>query len=392
MKKKLFFVTLPLVASLLLSGCWNLNFDFDRDEEEIAGFNKKFAEELEEHGYIRSAEKISPAEVAGIEELDLSGGDFFGGWLKSLKGIEYFTNLRVLRCDSQKLEKLDLSKNTALEEVSIANNNLTELKINNCQSLRVLVCRNNGLVASEENPLGLDLSGNPELVTLDCSSNKLEDLDVGNCGKLDTLYCEENNLHSLDLKKNGRLRLLSCGYGNSIKELDLSGNPELLTVDCTNTGLKELNVENCRKLEKLNCEFSEIEELNLSTNAALKELRCRDCNLKSLDLSKNPQLSELYCSENNLTELDISGNLILERIDCEENQLTSLDISKNAELLSISCGKNRLTSLDISKNAELYMLTCEDNDIGDIVSGKTPSCTYFFVLATKFAVLLVCRR
>ena len=228
MKKKLFFVTLPLVASLLLSGCWNLNFDFDREEEEIAGFNKKFAEELEEHGYIRSAEKISPAEVAGIEELDLAAKGFYSGNLTSLKGIEFFTNLRILNCNFRGIEKLDLSKNTALEEVSVMGNELTELVIRNCQSLRYL----------------------------DCSGNDLEELNTEDCVSLDTLDCGSNKLHSLNLEGNRRLKFLSCRYGGGFHKLDLSGNPELLTVDCTNTGLKELNVENCRKLEKLNCEFS----------------------------------------------------------------------------------------------------------------------------------------
>ena len=48
---------------------------------------------------------------------------------KSLKGIEYFTELDSLKCNKNNLTSLDISKNTALEKVFCEDNNLTELDI-----------------------------------------------------------------------------------------------------------------------------------------------------------------------------------------------------------------------------------------------------------------------
>ncbi len=81
--------------------------------------------------------------------------------ISSLKGIEYFKNLKELYCYENKLESLDVSKNT-------------------------------------------------KLTTLDCSYNKLTSLDVGKNINLNILLCYENKLESLDVSKNTKLETLNC--------------------------------------------------------------------------------------------------------------------------------------------------------------------------------------
>ena len=121
--------------------------------------------------------------------------------ISSLKGIEYFVNVQLIDCSGYNLTQLDVSKNTALEDLLCSENNLTQL----------------------------DVSKNTALEYLDCSENNLTQLDVSKNTALEHLYCSENNLTQLDVSKNIYLRILSCdrnvqvtGYNGTITYPDSS--------------------------------------------------------------------------------------------------------------------------------------------------------------------------
>ena len=94
--------------------------------------------------------------------------------IESLKGIEYFTKLQTLRCCSNAISELDLSKNTMLYDLDCSSNNLS----------------------------ALDISKNTELSYLTCSVNNLGALDISNNTKLMYLYCKDNNIISIDITNN----------------------------------------------------------------------------------------------------------------------------------------------------------------------------------------------
>ena len=62
---------------------------------------------------------LSESESNSVTNLSLENMN-----IKDLKGIEYFKKLRYLDVDSNKLTKLDLNKNTALENLSCSYNKL----------------------------------------------------------------------------------------------------------------------------------------------------------------------------------------------------------------------------------------------------------------------------
>ncbi len=97
--------------------------------------------------------------------------------IKSIRGIEYFTNLEYLDCQSNYLSYLYLRENKALKYLHCANNYLTEL----------------------------DVRRNKELLALQCSYNRLYDLYVRENKKLITLFCQGNNMGDVDTKHNKRL-------------------------------------------------------------------------------------------------------------------------------------------------------------------------------------------
>ena len=93
--------------------------------------------------------------------------------ISSLEGICYFTNIKTLYCDYNKLTHIDISNNTKLEFLECTLNQLTSLDISKNTSLKELYCPSNNLTS-------LDVSKHPDLEILECAYNELTILDVSN--------------------------------------------------------------------------------------------------------------------------------------------------------------------------------------------------------------------
>lgn len=134
---------------------------------------------------------IEYSEALKITELTVDTED-----LVSLQGIEYFANLRILRCYS----------------------GTARLK------------KPKGKLTS------LDLSGNPQLEELHCDRNMITELNLSGNPKLKNISCEDNQLTRLDVSENPELEILSC-FGNPLEGLDVSACRDLHYLDCTGEGL-----------------------------------------------------------------------------------------------------------------------------------------------------------
>lgn len=162
---------------------------------------------------------LSAAERDAVTELNVQNAR-----IKSLNGIQYFTQLVTLRCYNNQLTKLDVSKNTQLKYLWCYNNQLTELDVSKNIQLTAVVCWNNQLTK-------LDVSKNAKLTSLWCDSNQLTRLDVSKNTKLQSLHCDNNQLTKLDVSKNAQLEILYCG-NNQLTNLDVSKNTKLQTFEC----------------------------------------------------------------------------------------------------------------------------------------------------------------
>ncbi len=122
--------------------------------------------------------KLSQEEAEAVTKIEI----MFCG-LQSLKGLEYFTNLKKLDCSLNNLTRLDVSKNRALEELRCDNNKLTSLDVSKNTSLQQLFCKNNKLTS---------LVINPELRVLYCDNNQLTNLDVSRNTELYMFHYDGN--------------------------------------------------------------------------------------------------------------------------------------------------------------------------------------------------------
>ncbi len=275
---------------------------------------------------------LTNEEMETIDSLNISRLE-----IHNLKGIEYFTALKVLNCMTNKLTSLDLSKNTALEK---------------------LVCNGNRMTT-------INLLENKELRYLNCVGNSLTALDVSGCTELDTLACSANQLTALDVSNNTNLISLEC-YGNQLTSLDLSKNTALRRVHCNNNQLTTLNVSKNTALTLLQCSNNLLTTLDVMKNSVLRSLSCMNNKLTTLYVSDNKSLNSLSCFNNQLTSLDVSGCSALKTLGCYDNQLTTINLSGCSALDYVNCNCNQLTTLDLSENTALTTLFCLQNQIKGI--------------------------
>ena len=152
--------------------------------------------------------------------------------ISSLKGIEFFINLKALDCSGSgwnsslqkeiygKLKSLDVSRNTALTDLSCSFNQLTNLDVSKNTALKNLQCDANQLT-------NLDVSKNKALIILRCYSNQLTNLDVSNNTALTQLDCHSNLLTSLDVSQNTALESLWCSNNPFLTEIWLKMNQSI---------------------------------------------------------------------------------------------------------------------------------------------------------------------
>lgn len=322
--------------------------------------------------------EISYSEAEKVTQIDVSSKD-----IVSLEGIQYFTRLKTLKCNSNRLINLDVSQNTALTTLNCHSNKLTRLDLSKNKSLSVLNCYNNQLTSLDlryntalkelncrANKLSsLDLTNNKSLVTVYCNSNALTSLNVSNCTSLKNLYCNNNKLTALDVSPNKLLEELWC-YSNQLTSLNVGPNSSLKRLDCYSNRLSKLDLSNNTALKILYCYINQLTSLILTNDASLEELSCNENQLTSLDVSGFPNLGRLSCCSNRLTSLITDNNAKLKELHCYSNQLTSLDLSKCTALQFLHCYSNQLTSLDLSKNTSLIDLYCYTNKLTSLEIGS----------------------
>ena len=284
--------------------------------------------------YLLSQEYGSDGVLTNEELKNITSLDIRRLEIQNLKGIEYFTALKVLNCRTNKVTTLDLSKNTALEKLECVGNRMTTI----------------------------NLLENKELKHLNCGGNNLTTLDISGCTELDTLACSGNSLTALDVSMNTKLICLEC-YSNQLTSLDLSRNTTLRRVHCNDNQLATLDVSKNTALTLLQCSNNLLTTIDVTKTSALIYLSCMNNKLTTLRVSDNKALETISCSGNQLTSFDASGCSALKSLSCSNNQLTALYLSGCSALKSLNCSNNQLITLNMLENTALTTLTCYQNQI-----------------------------
>ncbi len=266
---------------------------------------------------------------------------------------------------TNRLEQLNLSGCTSLEQVYCYGNEISKLNTAGCTSLKRLLCDYNKLT-------DLELNTCVNLMYLSTSHNKhLSTLTISSCTKLRGLSCKSNKLSDLDLSNCKELVGLWCQY-NKLKNLDISGCDKLRKLDCSYNKLSNLSLKNCKQLKYLWGDTGLNDSFDVSYNP-LRTLDLSDCSnltivtldlpmLRELKLSGCTQLAGLYCCNAQLSELDLIDFIYLVRTDRfpEEEEVIGY----------LSYWNNKITTLDISNCSSLSKDKIVSDSNVEIINGK----------------------
>ncbi|WP_179008665.1 T9SS type A sorting domain-containing protein [Winogradskyella forsetii] len=225
--------------------------------------------------------------------------------ISDLTGIEDFTALSQLNCNTNQISTVDFSQNT---------------------NLTFLSCTFNQIDGT------LDLSQNTLLEQIHCRENLIDELILPATTTLQDLTFWDNQLTSLDVSQNPNLGILR-GNDNLINgTFDLSQNLAIRTVELNNNNIDNLVLPESSSLLKLWCRENQLTELNVGDHTALREL---------------------LCGNNQITNLNLSLNTALERLTANNNLLSSLDLSNNSNLIYLGVPNNNLDYISV-KNGNNY--------------------------------------
>ena len=332
-----------------------------------------------------SAEEISDAK--SIDVFDMSISD--------LKGVEYFTALTDLLCQSNQLTSLDVSKNMALTTLDCYSNQLTSLDVSKNTALTHLDCSNNQLTS-------LDVSKNTALAYLVCYSNRLLAVNAAtditfyyNASPMTAFaadsmvlrladygidYTMMSSLTGCKLSKDNQYLLLTGTDGTARYVYDVDGDVAARTltasiifsasgvaIDETNFPDKVFRTYVDDKFDTTDDDTLDADEIAMVTKIDVYDMGISD--LKGVEYFT--ALTYLNCYFNQLTSLDVRKNTALTDLDCYSNQLTSLDVTNNTALTYLDCGFNQLTSLDITNNTALKVPLCDSNTYKINLTGNT---------------------
>lgn len=247
-------------------------------QAEVDGNTRTFTIGLATEGTVQidwgNGEKVTSEVIPaydGWNQVDVSGTVSGDGKVKI-----YGDNIVYFECSSRvdgaQVLSLDVTKATALKDLSAYTNKLTTI----------------------------DLAKNTELEKLTINNNQLTSIDISKCTKLATMDISNNLLTTIDITKNQALQTLKISQNKFAGELDLSTNPTIKLVYAlsmelnsvkigNNTASKPLFSLNNNKLTSIDA--SGIQDagnatLNLMGNQ-LTEIKLPSAKMKTLNISKN---------------------------------------------------------------------------------------------------------
>lgn len=233
------------------------------------------------------------------DELRLESVNLYFAWysdssiLNGVLDLSSCSALKILTSYRHCLSSIKLRNCISLESLEVSDNKmLWELDIANCTSL--IEFRE---LSAYNRIYRLCASGCTALTDLYVVTNFLSELDVSGCTALNNLDCfcntgyeSDNHLTELNISDCAALTWLNCS-SNNLRELDLSHNALLRGLRCDNNNLTELDITQNTALEYLVCDYNNLTKLDVTNNTQLSEFCCRGNAFKELDLSNNQYLS-----------------------------------------------------------------------------------------------------
>lgn len=126
--------------------------------------------------------------------------------------------------------------------------------------------------------------------------------------------------------------------GTGIKELDLSGNPNLTYLQCSDTEITSIDTSVLPKLRDLQVANTKVESVDVFKNSELEALDISYTVIGNLDLSGNRGLMAIHCLDcKNMTELNVKDIPHIQEVSIAGSGISSLDVTDCPEILCVTC-------------------------------------------------------
>lgn len=155
--------------------------------------------------------------------------------LTDITGINEAINLKSLNLSWNYLTDLSIN-NSSLEGLNIENNLLRTMNLAGCNALISIIAKQNELV-------NLDLSTNLELKYLTVSTNRLIELNLEKNANIERLLLSGNELSSLDVTNIERLTMLDIRKNMNLRCVKIADGQVIATV--SKEDHQELNAQSC---------------------------------------------------------------------------------------------------------------------------------------------------
>ena len=272
--------------------------------------------------------------------------------IKTLKGVEYFTNLTFAECRDRDLEELDISKNTSLEWLACTNNKLTSLDLSN-DTITTVYCQGNpGLVINLGNNADLNRAY-AEYLKEDCPTDTDGACVANYCVEVEgyeypqfkagvtfssdetvLFNLSEDNLAVLFPDQTFRTFVINqydkTNGGNNDGAIDEKEWARIAEEEYLflNKGAFELFTDEQKPIAD-DATIDSLEGIQYFRNVTW--LNCSGRGITTLDISKNTLLEKLFCADNALTELYVGVDSI-NQVMCEGNPYLKINLGENAAL------------------------------------------------------------
>jgi Leucine-rich repeat (LRR) protein len=303
------------------------------------------------------------------------------------------TNLEFLRVNNTGLTSLDLSTNTALEDLWAFN--LADMASN------------------------IDVSNNVALDFLHIqNANQSGFLDISYLSNLRSLYLAKNDFTALNVK---------TGNNVNMNVFDTYENPNLTCINvddeayaianftnidpassfsehCFETYIPDDNFENYLETHDANGNVVALGAITSMGNGIANDdyvltsrietvinLAVEDVSISSLQgIEAFVALTDLNCAGNSLTTLDLSSNLLLESVNASVNNITTLQLPNTITLTSLKLHFNEFSSLDVSQYPALTNLEVNNNSFLTSLNVKNGNNTNFTLFRSTNTPNLSC--
>ncbi|WP_278996476.1 Ig-like domain-containing protein [Prevotella disiens] len=306
---------------------------------------------------------IAEAKEVKILDFDYSVDDAVeeGKTIKSLEGLQYFTNLETLAVNYHHIaDASPIYKLTNLKVLHIGANNIKTIDLSNFKELKDIRVFKNAELAT------LNLTNNTKLEIVDIHNTLISELDPTPLKELNTFVASHTQL-------------------KNIKFVDL---PLLTGIDLKGSTLTSLEVSNLPKLEKLYIEQNQINSLKLSNLPELQHLVAYENKITKIDFEL-PKLMFLTINDNEISEANFSKMPMLFRCYISKNKLTKIDFTQNNIIGDIDLTYiPTLESIDLKNGAFMdnheYALFYGNTNLKTIRVDKGDEETYVKGLAQNF--------